>query len=93
MTRPSSAQEPTSMLCAILHYDFQTAPDKSVHTLPQLHACTSVAVALLKSLCLDYLSGVLQTRLGNPAIGVGLVGIILVAVFNSTVLAVAVNAR
>ena len=61
--------------------------------LPTLHACTSVAAALLRSLCLDHYTCGLQTRLGNPAIGVGLVGIILVAVFNSTVLAVAVNAR
>ncbi len=64
-----------------------------MHMLPQLHACTSIAPALLRILLPDCLSCGLQTRLGNPAIGVGLVGIILVAVFNSTVLAVAVNAR
>ena len=67
--------------------------DKSVRTLPQLHGCTSIAATLLRSVCLDCLTCGLQTRLGNPAISAGLVGIILVAVFNSTVLAVAVNAR
>lgn len=42
--------------------------------------------SIMPSICL-------QTRLGNPAIGVALIGILLVAIFNSTVLAVAVNAR
>ncbi len=35
----------------------------------------------------------LQERIGKPAVGVALSGILLVAIFNSTVLAVAVNSR